>query len=325
MFFKIFIILVIIIILILIYFLGNVIEGGKDLNFEYNILYYNNNPVDINNIEEYVNFKENLTDNLIQNRRKEIVWFDNKKKTNTVLYFLHGFNSDKTEGNNFSLKLAKELNSNLLLARLPGNGVYNKETSYNNLNVYHYLREVYNDLILLSILGQQIILIGSSTGCTYNIISTVLFKNKFNIFKNIFFSPNLGLNFYENIGIKFLYSGYGKSIIKLTTDKIKIDNYLVSPDLFVPLIGSLKLYDSIEKDFKNDFIIFISEKDELVSNGKVNTFFNNKKDVKKHYYIYKDRKIHPILFLDKSGSLFLEKTLYFLNTNSEPIIKEYVN
>lgn len=325
MFLKIFIFILIIIIFILIYFLGNVTEGGKDLNFEYTTLYYNNTPVDINNIDNYINFKENLIDNLIQSRRKEIIWFNEKEKTNTVLYFLHGFNSDKTEGNNFSMKLAKELKSNLLLARLPGNGVFNKETSYNNLNLYHYLREVYNDLILLSVLGQQIVLIGSSTGCTYNIISTVLFKNKFNISKNIFFSPNLGLNFYENIGIKFLYSGYGKGIIKLTTDKIKIDNYLVSPDIFLPLIGSLKLYDSIQKDFKNDFIIFISEKDELVSNGKVNTFFNDKENIKKHYYIYKDKKIHPILFLDKTGSLFLDKTIYFLDSNSEPMIKQYIS
>lgn len=318
-----FILIIIIIIFLLIYFLGNVIESNVKLNYDYDILYFNNEKVNINNIESYINFKENLIENLIPKNKKELIWFEDKNQTEYVLYFLHGFNSNKFEGKNFSIKLSNELKANLLLARLPGNGVYDKEISYNNLNVYHYLREVYNDLILLSILGKKIILIGSSTGCTYNIISTTLFKN-FNIYKNIFFSPNLGLNFFQNILVKFLYSGYGKGIIKLSNDKIVIDNHLVSSDVFIPLIGSLKIYDSIKKNYNNDFIIFISENDELVSNKKVNDFFIMKKNLKKHYYIFKKLKIHPILFLDKTGEIFLEKIIYFLNDNSEKNIKEYL-
>lgn len=324
MFFKIIILILIIIILLLIFFLGNVIESNIELNFEYNNLYYNNKIIDIKNIEEYINYKENLINHLDLNKKKEIVWFENKnEKTDFVIYFLHGFNSNKLEGKTYSIQLAKETKSNLLLARLPGNGVYNKETSYNNLNFYNYLRDIYDDLILLSILGNKIILIGSSTGCTYNIIASSIFK-KFNIYKNIFFSPNLGLNFYTNIGVNLLSYGYGKSIIKLTTDKIKIDNNIITPDVFLPLIGSLKAYNSIKNNFNNDFIIFVSENDELVSNSKINNFFKNIENVKKHYYIFKNEKVHPILFLKNSNNLFIEKTLYFLNNYTEKIIKTYL-
>lgn len=326
MFFKFFFFIILIVILIVIYFFGNIIESNTDLNFEYKNLYYNNAVVDINNINDYIDYKEFLTDHIIPEKRKEIYWYNqNQSATDYVIYFLHGFNSDKTEGKTFSIKLAQKINANILFARLTGNGVYNKDTSFNTLNFYDHLRDVHDDLILLSLLGNKIILMGSSTGCTYNILVTTLFNQKFNISKNIFFSPNLGLNFLPNIGIKILGSGYGKNILKLTTDKIKIDNHIITPNVFIPLSGSLKAYESHKKKYNCDYIVFISENDELVSNTKVNEFFSFKKTIKKHYYIFKNEKIHPVLFLKNKDDVLLNKIIYFLDNTSENVIKNYLD
>lgn len=240
-----------------------------------------------------------------------------------VIYFLHGFNTDKEEGKEFCIEFSKKIKANLLLGRLPGNGLRNKESSFKNKTFYDYIRVIYEDLILLSILGEKIILVGSSTGCTYNIIASVIFKN-FNIYKNVFFSPNLGLHFFQNILAWFLSFGFGKYILSLCTDKIKINNTIISPDAFVSLIGSLKVYNYLKNKFDKDYIVFIGEQDDKVSVSKVDALFdkNNNSNIK-HYYVFKDKAIHPILRINNT-TLFLEKTVSFLNESKKSIIKEYI-
>lgn len=175
---------------------------------------------------------------------------------------------------------------------------------------------------MASILGTKILLIGSSTGCTYAIIANTIFKN-FNIYKNIFFSPNVGLNFFTNILVNFLSFGFGKPILNLCTDKIKIDNKIVHPNIFLHLIGSLKAYNYIKNDFNKDYIIFIGENDEMVSRSKVDVFFDNTNNNIKHYYIFRNKSEHPILHLNNI-TFFLEKTLTFLNQTQRSIIKQYI-
>lgn len=309
----------------IIQFFCNVTEASVDLDFSYKTLYYNNEEVDINNVETYINFEESFDFYLNFNRKKEILWSDanKKEKTEYVIYFLHGFNTDKLEGKTFCAELSKKINANVLLTRFPGNGMRNKESSFKNKTFYDYIRTVYEDLIISTILGNKIILVGSSTGCTYAIIASVIFKN-FNIYKNIFFSPNLGLHFFPNIVIWFLSFGFGKPILSLCTDKIKINNVIVHPEIFIPLIGSLKAYNAIKTQFDKDYIIFIGEHDETVSNSKVDALFDQNNNNKiKYYYIFKDKTVHPILRLDNI-TFFLEKTVIFLNQTKATITKEYI-
>lgn len=322
MFYKIFLLILIIIIILLIFFYGNIVESSTELNFKYDQLYYKNKELELELIEEYINFQENNTPHLNPKQRKELVWYENKSKTNNVLYFIHGFNGSKNEGREMCLSLSKELKANLLLARLPGNGVYNKENSYNNITFYNYLRTVYEDLILCSILGNNIILVGTSTGCTYSIIAATKFTN-FNITKTIFFAPNMGLHFFPSFVYEILSSGYGKGIMSLATDKFKIDNNITSPEIFTSLAGALKAFQIHKNNFTKDFIIFISENDEWVSNKHVNNFFQNNKSNIKHYYILKNQTTHRILKLGKNN-FYLNKIINFLNTNQKESLRKYI-
>lgn len=324
MFYKIFLLILIIVIILLIFFYGNTIESSTELNFKYDQLYYKNKELQLETIEDYINYQENNIKHLNPKQRKELIWFENtnKSKTNNVLYFIHGFNGSKNEGKEMCLSLSKELKANLLLARLPGNGVYNKETSYTNITFYDHFRTVYEDLILCSILGNNIILVGTSTGCTYSILAATKFTN-FNITKTIFFSPNMGLHFLPTFVYKILSSGYGKGILGLATDKFKIDNNITSPEIFISLAGALKAFDHNKNKFTKDFIIFISDNDEWVSNNNVNNFFQNNKSNIKHYYILKNQTTHRILKLGKNN-FYLNKIKIFLNTNKTESLREYI-
>lgn len=309
--------------IIILYFFGNVVESNTNLYFKYKTLYYNGGPVNLNNIEEFVSYYENIELHLPPKNKKEIKWNNINQKTEYVLYFLHGFNTNKGEGFEFVNQLGTLLKANILFARLPGNGLYNKETSYNNLSFYHSLRTIYDDLILLSILGEKIILIGSSTGCTYNVISTCLFD--FNIYKNIFFSPNFGLHIIpSNIAI-ILSSGFGKYLVHLLSDKLVLDGTITSPDILIPLIGSMKAFQRIKHNYKTDCIIFASERDEFVSHSKTLNFFENMKANKKHLYIFRKESNHPCLTLKNFYDLYLKKIELFLKDEMNSVIKEYID
>lgn len=317
MFYKIFLIILIIIIVILIFFFGNTVESNTNLDFNYDVLYFKNKQVDINLVEDYINFQEDNTPYLNHKQRKEIIWFEKKIKTDSVVYFIHGFNGSKNEGKDMCLMIAKYLKANLLLSRFPGCGVFNKESSFKNITFYDHIRTVYEDLVLCSLLGNKIYLVGTSTGCTYSIIASTIFTN-FNIDKTIFFSPNMGLHLFPSIMYNLLSSGFGKTIIGLASDKFKINNYIISPEIFMSLIGSLDAFQRIKHKFDKDFIIFISEHDEWVSTHKVNLFFNNNKSKIKQYFIIKNKTTHRILKIGKN-SLYMDKIINFLNIKTNNI------
>lgn len=317
------ILIFIIIISILIFFFGYLIEDQIDLDFNYNKLYFKNKIVDIETIEDYINFKEEFEQHLNFEDKKEIIWYDDKKeKTDIVVYFLHGFRATKREGTGVPQSIAKKAKANLLLARQPGVGVYNREDSFDNITFYNYLRNIYEDLILLSILGNKIILCGSSTGCTYNIIATTIFK-QFNIYKNIFFSPNVGLHYIYNNILIYLSYGYGRALINITKNKFKLDDVVTDMNIVKPLISVTKIYNNLKIIFNNDFIAFISENDPLVLNKKVDLFFDNATSSVKHYYIFKNENIHPILTF-RTKDVFLNKIDIFLKQKTNSIIKEKI-
>ncbi|QKE44612.1 hypothetical protein Yalta_165 [Yalta virus] len=322
MFYKIFLLILIITIILLLFFYGDTVESSTDLNFNYDQLYYRNKILETNQVEDYINDQENIVPHLNPKQRKELIWFDKPNKTKHVIYYIHGFNGSKNEGRDVCIELAKDLEANLLLARLPGNGVFNKENSYKNITFYDHIRTVYEDLILSSLLGNNIILIGTSTGCTYSIIASTTFTN-FNIIKTIFFSPNMGLHLMPSFVYEILSSGFGKHILNLASDKFKIDNYITSPQIFLSLSGALKAFQKKRNKFNKDFIIFISENDEWVSNRNVNYFFQNNNSNIKHYYILKNQTTHRILKLGQNN-FFINKIKTFLNTNKKESLRQYI-
>lgn len=285
------IIIVIISIFLLVYFFGYIFEYGNDINFNYTALYYKDKILTFDDCEEYINFKESLELYLKKSSKKEIISYSHK--TPKVFYVIHGFNADKNECLSISNKLSSKYSYNTLLTRLPDHGIYNKESI--NSTFYTYLRSIYDDLIICRLLGDEIIIISASTGCTYSIITSIYFSTQFNITDNIMFSPNIEPNgFFVTLLTKFLSWGYGNFILGLTKNKIYIDKYKTSSNIFKPLIGSLATLRIIKKQFKNNCIIFTSKNDKIISNDAINDFFNNINVSKKYLYTFKNLDIHPV-------------------------------
>lgn len=307
----IFIIAVIIFILVIIFFLYKKIENGVNIDLEYDNLYIKNETlVDINNCIEYINFKESLIDHLNYNSKKEIIFFNNViEKTPYVLYFIHGFNGDKNECKKLLIDISKEFKYNIFLTRLPGHGIYDIETNFNH-TFYTYIRSIYEDLIIARLIGEKIIIVGVSTGCTYGIIASIIFK-KFNIQEHIMFSPNI-----EPIGnlsllTKILSFGIVNFFINFTQNRLYLNDYSVSSNIFIPLIGALSTLRKIKHQFINNCIIFTSKNDDVISNNAIFDFFNNSILSKKKYlYIYKNSNIHPVT--NYKNNNFLEKISIFL-------------
>lgn len=305
------IITIIIIIIIIIFFIYKNIENGVNINLEYDTLYIKNETlVNINNCIEYINFKESLVEHLNYNSKKEIIFFNNVvTKTPYVLYFIHGFNGDKNECKNLLIDISKEFKYNIFLTRLPGHGIYDIETNY-NYTFYTYIRSIYEDLIIASLIGEKIIIVGVSTGCTYGIIASIIFK-QFNIQEHIMFSPNI-----EPIGnlsflTKILSFGIINFFLNFTQNRLYLNNYNVSSNIFIPLIGALSTLRKIKHLFTNDCIIFTSKNDDVISNNAIFDLFNCIILSKKKYlYVYKNSNIHPVT--NYKDNNFLEKITIFL-------------
>lgn len=315
---SIIIIIIIISIFLLIYFLGYTFENDNDINFNYSTLYYKDKIVNIDNCEEYINFKESLEPYLKYSGKKEII-FQKRIKSPKVFYVIHGFNADKNECISIANKLSTKYSYNALLTRLPDHGIFNKESV--NSTFYTYLRTIYDDLIICRLLGDEIIIISASTGSTYSIIISVYFSTQFNITDNIMFSPNI-----EPHGIhivlltKLLSSGYGNFILGLTRNKIYIDKYKVSSNIFKPIIGALTTLRKLKKQFKNNCIIFTSKNDKIISNNAIRNFLIDINVSKKYLYTFKNLDIHPIS--KYTNSIMLDKITDYLSQIDNTIIDE---
>lgn len=313
------IIIISISIFLLIYFLGYIFEHGNDINFNYSILYYKDKIVDIDNCEEYINFKESLEPYLKYYSKKEII-FQKRSKTSKVFYVIHGFNADKNECNAIANKLSLKYSYNTLLARLPDHGIFNKEACNNTF--YTYLRTIYDDLIICKLLGEEIIVVSASTGSTYSIIISVYFSTRFNIKDNIMFSPNIEPNGLHVVLLtKLLFSGFGNFILGLTRNKICIDDYKVSSDIFKPMIGALATLRNVKKQFKNNCIIFTSKNDKIISNNAIRDFLSNINVSKKYLYSFKDLDIHPISKYT-NNDIMIDKIADYLAQTNDTIIDE---
>jgi esterase/lipase len=315
-------ILVIFIILILYFFYGNIIESGNNINFNYTDLYYNNKILSIDSCKDYINFKESLEPYLRFSSRKEIIFIKENTKTPKVFYIIHGFNGDKEECIDIVKLLIKTYPYNCYFARMPDHGIYNKESAKSTY--YDYLRSVYDDLIICSLLGDEIIIISSSTGSTYSILASVYFTKTFNIKDNIMFSPNIEPYGWVSLGTKILASGYGNFIINLTQNRIYIDNYIISSNIFKPIVSSLKSLRQIKDKFTNNFIIFTSEHDDIISNVAIQDFFKRAKSHKKYLYTLKNTRKHPISRLKQAFNVFNDKISKYFSTNNT-IINELIS
>ncbi|MGY6562060.1 MAG: alpha/beta hydrolase [Luteibaculaceae bacterium] len=123
----------------------------------------------------------------------EIVWANDstKEKTDLVVLYLHGFTACKEEGEPLHRELANLLNANLYMPRLLDHGLA-KENTFEFLTPENYYNSALEALAVAKTLGSKVVLMGTSTGCTFAIDFAARFPEL--IKSLLFFSPNIDLN-----------------------------------------------------------------------------------------------------------------------------------
>jgi len=143
----------------------------------------------ISSIEESIRLDELRYKNLRPNVEKKILWADKPSiKTKISLVFIHGFSASRFELSPVIENVAKELKANVFFTRLTGHGQNGELLASATFN--DWIKDTEEAIKIGHILGDNIVLIGSSTGCS--LIHSIL-ETQQNISSVIYVSPNFGM------------------------------------------------------------------------------------------------------------------------------------
>ena len=119
----------------------------------------------ISSLEESIKVGEERFNNLRPNTEKKIIWADKSSiKTKISLVFIHGFSASRFELNPVIENVAKELGANIFFTRLTGHGQDGQSLA--DATLKDWIKDTEEAIKIGAILGDSIVLIGSSTGCS---------------------------------------------------------------------------------------------------------------------------------------------------------------
>ncbi len=122
-----------------------------------------------------------------------IVWADSAKKVKTkyTILYLPGFTASQEEGDPIHTNVAKRFGCNLYLARLYGHGLKDTLHTFEDWTADKYWESVKNAFEIAKQLGEQVIIMSTSTGGT---VSLKLAAEYDGIAAQILLSPNIAIN-----------------------------------------------------------------------------------------------------------------------------------
>jgi esterase/lipase len=164
--------------------------------------------VELINLDRYIANNESKFDIKPDNEAR-IVWAnESKSKTKYSIVYLHGFSACQEEGNPVHRNIAKAIGANLYLSRLAFHGL-NDVDAMKSFTVDKLWESAKEALAIGRLLGDSVILMGTSTGGTLNIIMA----SKYSFIKAIInYSPNIEIN---NPNAWLLNNPWGLNIARL--------------------------------------------------------------------------------------------------------------
>lgn len=123
-------------------------------------------PVDLTVLEQQLIESENNEPGIKTGCEAKIVWADSaiKTKTKQVILYLHGGTSSHMDADPVHRNLAKKLEANLFLSRLPGHGVDVGDATLASVTADDFLYAAERAYAIASSLGDEVIVMGSSFG-----------------------------------------------------------------------------------------------------------------------------------------------------------------
>jgi esterase/lipase len=127
-----------------------------------------NLPASLTDLEKKIYESEIKVKGIKPDNQARILWADSSKKEKTKIAFLylHGFSASQAEGDPVHKDLAKKYNANLYLSRLAKHGIENGDSTMIDLTAGNYEASAEKALEIVKKLGDEVIVIGTSTGGT---------------------------------------------------------------------------------------------------------------------------------------------------------------
>lgn len=148
-------------------------------------------PQDGQALEDYIHRKESLH-RLKPDNEARIVWADSPfHKTPYAVVYLHGFSASQEEGDPVHRDFARRYGCNLYLSRLDGHGVDTSDP-LQTMTAEGLWRDAKEALSIGKVLGDTVILMGTSTGGTLALLLAADFPKEVHAIINM--SPNIAIN-----------------------------------------------------------------------------------------------------------------------------------
>jgi len=208
---KLRILLLILLLIIVVISLGPVVDTNQTIR-----------PVQVPaDVDNYIQQREHTIPDIIPGAEKIIRWAHpaQRDKTRFALVYLHGFSATRQEMAPLCDVIAKRLDANIYYTRLTGHG--RGSAAMGIVTVNALLNDAYEALQIGEVLGEQVIVIGASTGGS---LATWLASQKRStkIFAMILVSPNFGPKRSES---ELMLLPWGNLILEL----VEGDTYSFTP------------------------------------------------------------------------------------------------
>jgi esterase/lipase len=125
-----------------------------------------NLPSSLTDLETNIALGEKSVKGIKPDNQARIIWADSskKEKTKVAFLYLHGFSASQAEGDPVHKDLAEKFNANLYLSRLAEHGIDEGDSTMIRLNAGEYEASAENAFAVTKKLGDEVIVIGTSTG-----------------------------------------------------------------------------------------------------------------------------------------------------------------
>jgi len=149
--------------------------------------------IDLSNVEKQIKSDEDEAPKLRQNIGKKILWAEkSSQKTSLSIVFIHGFSATRVELSPVIEEVAKSLGANVFFTRLTGHG--QDGIALSDATFDDWISDTNEAIRIGEVIGDEVILIGSSTGCS--LIHCILEAQK-KVKSVIYVSPNFGPSSYK--------------------------------------------------------------------------------------------------------------------------------
>jgi len=179
-------------------------------------------PVNVPELEQWINSRENRTVSLKPDARAQIKWADpqKKQKTRYSLVYLHGFKASHGEGFPVHKNVACRLNCNLYLARLRKHGL-NDPNAFKNLQCSDLISSAAEAFEIGRRLGEKVIIMGTSTGASLALYLAGIDRLRPEVATLLLYSPLVEFHGLQSL---LLSTNTGRKILKFLAKS----NYKIS-------------------------------------------------------------------------------------------------